>query len=556
MNSRTLVRLLGLLVVVSMLLVACAPAATPAPAAPAAEPTKAPPTAATEPTKAPEPTAVPPTAVPEPTTAPAAAGEPKILRVRLYGDISNMDPAFVKSQNDWVVGNTILNGLVAYAPGSYDLVNELVESYEQSADGKTISFKLKPGIKWQKGYGEVTAEDVKFSFERIANPDLKSPYADDWKTLDHVEVTDTYSGKIILKEPFAPLWHSTLPVTSGRILPKKYVEEVGAEKFATEPIGTGPYMFKEWKPKEAVVVVRNPDYYGEPGYWDEIHFIPIDDDNAAEIALEAGELDFTRIGIGSVDRFSANANFSVVKKPSLRYRWIGMDVENPKLQDINVRQAIRYAIDVPSILKVAYMGQVEQEKTLVPPGLVGYWADAPTYQQDLAKAKEYMAKAGLTSLDLRMDIQDTAEYRAWAEVAQQNLKEIGINLTINPMDSTSFWDIGTGDKGKEVELFAQNYSMQPDPAWAAMWFTCEQIGVWNWQRWCDKDWDALYQKGLVTLDEQERSQVYIDMEKIWDSEAHAIWITHGVLAYAHNPAIAPAVSPHGEPQVQFFKPAK
>ncbi len=542
MKPRNLLLFVNLLIVGSLLLVSCSvpaaaptvPAATQAPAEPAA-------------TQAPEPTQAPPTAAP---------AEPKVLRVRLYGDIKNMDPAFVSSQNDWVVGNTILNGLVSYGPDSYEVVNELAESIEQSADGLSISFKLKPGILWQKGYGEVTAEDVKFSYERIANPELASPYADDWKTLDHVEVVSTYEGKIILKEPFAPLWHSTLPVTSGRILPKKYVEEVGMEKFATEPIGSGPYMFKSWTPKQEVVVVRNPDYYGPTPDWDEIRFIPIEDDKTAEIALEAGELDFSRIAVASYERFASDANFGVVKKPSLRYRWIGMDVENPKLQDINVREAIRYAIDVPSILKVAYMGQAEQETTLVPPGLVGYWAEAPRYARDVDKAKEYMAKAGITSLDLRMDIQDTTEYRAWAEIAQQNLKDIGINLTINPMDSSSFWSIGEGDKGKEVELFAMSYSMQPDPAWAAMWFTCAQVGVWNWQRWCDEEWDSLYNKGLVTLDDAERGQIYIDMEKIWDQAAHAVWITHGVSTFAYSPKIVPATSPHGEPQAQYFTPAK
>ncbi len=545
MKLRQMARPVVFLVILSVLLAACgAPAApTAAPAAPAAaQPAAAAPTAA-------------PTAAP---AAPAAAApaEPKILRVRLYGDIKNMDPAFIGSQNDWVVGNTMLNGLVSYAPNSYELINELAESIEQSENGLEITFRLKPGIKWQKGYGEVTAEDVKFSFERIADPELQSPYLDDWKTLDRVEVTDTYSGKIILKEPFAPLWYSTLPVTSGRILPKKYVEEVGMEKFAAEPIGTGPYMFQEWKPKEEIVVVRNPDYYGEPAYWDEIHFLPIEDDKAAEIALEAGELDFARISIASVERFESDPNFGLMKKPSLRYRWIGMNVENPKLQDINVRQAIRYALDVPAMLKVAYLGQAELETTLVPPGLVGHWSDAPKYERDVEKAREFMAKAGITSLDLRMDIQDTSEYRVWAEIAQQNLKDIGINLTINPMDSSSFWSIGEGDKGKEVELFGMSYSMQPDPAWAAMWFTCEQVGVWNWQRWCNEEWDALYDKGLVTLDEAERNQIYIDMEKIWDSEAHAVWITHGVYAYAYSTAIAPAVTPHGDPQVQFFGPAQ
>ena len=222
----------------------------------------------------------------------------------------------------------------------------------------------------------------------------------------------------------------------------------------------------------------------------------MEDDKTAEVALEAGEIDFGRVSTASIQRYESSADVKLLRKPSLRYRWIGMNVENPKLQDINVRQAIRYALDVPGMVKATYMGQADVEYALIPPGLIGYWKDAPQYERDVAKAKEYMQKAaGVDSLDLQIDIQDTTEYRSWAEIAQQNLKDIGINLTINPMDSSAYWSFGEGEKGKEVELFSGNYSMQPDPSWATMWFTCAQVGVWNWERWCNKEYDELPRQG-------------------------------------------------------------
>jgi peptide/nickel transport system substrate-binding protein len=109
-----------------------------------------------------------------------------------------------------------------------------------------IRFQLKTGIPWSDGFGEVTAEDVKFSYERIASPAMKSPYLVDWAKLDSVEVTGTHSGVIILKEPYMPLWESTLPTTSGIIPCKKAVEKLDGQRFTmTVPAISGPYRIQK-----------------------------------------------------------------------------------------------------------------------------------------------------------------------------------------------------------------------------------------------------------------------------------------------------------------------
>jgi peptide/nickel transport system substrate-binding protein len=491
------------------------------------------------------------TATPEPESA-----EPKILKVRLTGDIGNLDPAHRISMNDSVVINAVFNGLVRYAANSYDLDYQLAETLEQSEDGLEIYFKLREGVMWHKGYGELTAEDVKFSYERFQDPELAAAYADDWATLDHVEVIDKYSGKIILNEPFAPLWKSTLPVASGNIISKKQVEEIGHEAFATNIVGTGPYIFEEWKPKEMVILKRNPDYWGKAPYWDEIHLIPIEDDKTAEVALEAGEVHFAGISIPAVDRFEADPGFLVWRRPSLAWRWIAMNLDNPKLEDINVRKAIIYGLDVPSMLQAAFMGQAEQEFTLVPPGLVGHWADAPRYERDVAKAQEFMAAAGVDSLELTLAFMDTAETKTIAEIAQQNLAEIGIDLILEPLDSSTFWALTFDEQSLENDLILTRYTMQPDPSWATAWFTCDQIGVWNAQRWCNERYDELHKLGLVTMDDAERDKMYIEMQELWDEAAQTVWITHGAFIYAYTPDIAPATTPHGRPQFEMFGPAQ
>jgi peptide/nickel transport system substrate-binding protein len=522
MKKRTSWVLVSLLVIVSILTAACngGEEATTAP-----EPTDAPAAAATEaPTE--EPTE-------EPTEAPAEVEEPKIVRVAMGSDIASVDPSFITGGVENMVGEAILPSLVTADPVTHETVNDLAEWIEVSDDGLEISFKLKEGIMWQRGYGEVTAEDVKFSFERMIDEELGGWYFDDWSTLDHVEVTGKYEGTIILKELFAPLWTTTLPAYSGKVLPKAYIEEVGHEAFGTDPVGVGPYLFDEWVPLEKVVLKRDPNYYGDAPYYDEIHLLVIEDTQAAEAALEAGEIDFTFIELTSVERFEADPDFKVTVLPTLGYQWIGMNIENPKLEDINVRQAIRYAIDVPGIIQVAYDGLVDQSKTLIPPGVLGHWEDAPMYERDVDLAKEYMAKAGLESLDLRIDYDST--YPAFgpvAEVAQANLAEIGINLEISPVDSAAFWELGMGDEGINMELFVIGYSMYPDPMWASMWFVCDQVGVWNWMRWCSEEYDALYHESNTSLDPAERERIHAEMEQVWNDGVHTIWLTHGRSAWA------------------------
>ena len=258
-----------------------------------------------EPTKSEE-----PAKTEEPAEQPAEQGEtPKILTLRLVADIENLDPAFQPTWEDEYASNGVMQPLVGYKPGTWELENVLAESLEQSEDGLTIEFKLKEGIQFHGGYGELTAEDVKFSYERIADPDTESFYQIDWETLDHVEVTGPYTGEIILKESFAPLWNSTLPLVSSWVISKKAFEEMGGDEFALHPIGTGPYEFSEWVPNQRVVLTRFEDYWGEAPEWDELHYIPIVEDSAAEIALETGDIDFGSVSSAAVERFEADPNF-------------------------------------------------------------------------------------------------------------------------------------------------------------------------------------------------------------------------------------------------------
>ncbi len=482
----------------------------------------------------------------------------RILAVGMRTDILNLDPAFIDTCYDEYVSRTVLEGLIRFVGSTGETENYLAEWIKTSEDGLEIHFKLREGIMWHKGYGELTAEDVKYSYERYQDPELAAAYADDWAALDHVEINSKYEGTIVLKEPQATIWTTTLPLTSGSIVCKKQVEEIGNEKFSTDIVGTGPYIFDKWMPNEKVILKRNEEYWGELPFWEEIHLIPIVEAAAAEIALESGEIDFGEISITSVERFESNPDFEVMlNMPTCAFGWLGMNIENPKLQDINVRQAIRYAIDVPDILEATYLGKVKQAKAIIPPYILGYWDEAPLYERDLEKARSYMSKAGISSLDLELAVENLLEFRTWAEIIKENLAEIGINVSINVIDTSAFLSIGEGDSGKEVELFTMVFYGAPDPAWFVMWFISDQIGVWNWMRWSDPEYDALHKEGLATLDPERRAQIYINMQDLWDKAAHSVWIRHDSMVYAYPKKIAPVLYPNEcLPMFRYFKLAE
>ena len=197
---------------------------------------------------------------------PAGDGSPpprsaaaRTLRIRIEKDISALDPAHAGTRSEHAVVWALSNRLTMFKPtgDKWDWQPDLARELKQESDTR-VRFTLRPGVQWTNGFGEVTAEDVKYSFERYLDPNLKSGNAVDWKLLERVEVVDRHTGVIVLKAPFPALWISSLPRTSGAIVCKKAVEGAGGSYKNNPPATSGPYVLKEWRPKEVVILARNP----------------------------------------------------------------------------------------------------------------------------------------------------------------------------------------------------------------------------------------------------------------------------------------------------------
>ena len=170
--------------------------------------------------------------------AAAAAARPRAshaagdtLRVRSYSDLQVLDPAFILSAPETDIDECLFHKLITNTPGdTWEWELEAAASIE-APDDTHVTFTLKSGLGWTNGFGELTAHDVKYTYERVADPAVQSPYTEDWTTLDHVDVHDDRSGTIVLKEPYAPLWSTTLPALSGFILSKKAMESLAEHYF-------------------------------------------------------------------------------------------------------------------------------------------------------------------------------------------------------------------------------------------------------------------------------------------------------------------------------------
>ena len=489
-----------------------------------------------------------------------AANSDQVLQSRSYVDITSLDPSNYLNAVDEDVMGAIYSKLIYFKPGNkWEWELQAAESIEQ-IDATHIKFKLREGIKFSNGFGEMTTEDVKFSFERAAFGDNPAAAADWGGALKEVQIVDKYTGVIVLNKPYQPLWNLALSYAAGNIISKKAFESVGS--FTTNPpASSGPYTVKEWRPKQKVILQRNPNYYGEAAPYKEIHINQIDDEKTAEIAFEAGNLDVTRISMSSVQSYrkSPPKNSQLQVFPSLFYVWVGMNFDNPKLQDKRVRQAIQYAIDVPSILQASYFGEAQASTGIIAPGLIGHREKsliAPT--ADIQKAKALLAEAGVSNLELSIDVLNKATNVTTAQIVQALLSQIGIKVNINQHEAGSFWTLGSekaGDRWKNIELILNRYSMVPDPYYATVNFITSQKGKWNWERFANTEFDELNQQAQAELDIEKRSAMYQRMQDLMEESGAYRFLTHEAEPLAIRNTVSAGLRPDGRPLYRHFKPA-
>ncbi len=481
----------------------------------------------------------------------AEAADTKVLRIRSYTNYETLDPAFRLGAPESDIIDAVLLGLVTLTPGAtWGWERDAALAIEQ-ADPTHIRFQLRPGIPWTNGFGELTAEDVKFSYERVANPAAKSPYRGDWAKLDRVEITGRHAGVIVLKEPFVPLWSSTLPQTSSVIVCKKAVERMDGQRFTMDPgASCGPYRIRKWEPRAGITLERNPLWPGPKPPFEEIQAIPILDVNAAEIAYEAGQIDVTHVPMTSMPRLRAKlpANSTLDARPGLTYWWLGMQMESGIFSDVRVRKAVQLAVDVKTVLDGAFFGVAPRSTGIIAPGLTGHREKNLVPGPDLEKARKLLAEAGYPGgFKTEIGVRNSTEFINAAQVVAASLAKVGIQAEVVPFDSGVQKAMASDKSGgwKKMQMHVVRFSMQPDPSWATVWFTSAQIGEWNWERFSSKEYDSLHEQALLEPDAAKRQAMYVRMQDLMEESAAYVFLTHGVNAVLYRNHLKPALTPDG-----------
>lgn len=427
-------------------------------------------------------------------------------------DAKSLDPHGTNDQPSSRVGGQIYDRLVEQDL-NMNIKPGLAESWEQVDDVTTV-FHLRDGVKFHNGE-PLKASDVKFTLDRMkASPQVSHIIG----AISKVEVVDDKTVKIITEKPFGALT-SHLAHTAASILNEKAVTEKG-DAYGQNPVGTGPYKFSNWQAGDRIVLVQNEQYYKGPAKIKNVVFRNIPEGTNRTIGLETGEVDVA-YDLEPIDKdmVKNHKKLDYVEEPSLSMTYIGFNTQKDSLKNVDVRQAISYAIDVDSIIDAVYQGSAVKANSPIGPKVFGYNANAKGYEYNPEKAKELLAKAGYKNgLNIKLWTNDNPIRRDIATIVQDQLKQIGVNVTIETLEWGAYLD---GTARGEHDMFILGWvSVTGDADYGLypLFHSSTHGGAGNRSFYSNAKVDELLEKGKNSIDPEVRKKAYLEAQEIIQQE--------------------------------------
>lgn len=432
---------------------------------------------------------------------------------------TTMDPAMYQDAASSQVMTNVYETLVTYDAEYKNIIPCLAESWSCTEDLKEWTFKLKQGVRFHKTENqdarEMTADDVKYSFERTLQiSPMKRLFM-----LDHVDVVDTYTAKLVLNQPFAALL-SVLTDVGSAVIPKEDAEKWGKD-FSQHPVGTGPYKMSEWVKDSHMSFTRYNDYWDKERlpHPEKITFRYIVNKNAMTTALLSKQVHLTReVMDQDVQKIEESKEHHVVKGTPCNVYAFYMNSVNGPTVDPKVRELFFRAVDVSQIAKALFPNSSgEAAYGPIPPGSWGYNPDVksfyPSYDPEKAKAllTELGKKPG--ELKLRITTSEDERRKKAAVIAQAMLKKIGVEVEVQSLEWGSF--MGVASKA-EADIYAIGWTWYPDPFFYLYYmFHSEKKGSYgNGGAYNNPEVDKLLALGASVADQEARTAHYRKVEEL------------------------------------------
>ena len=432
------------------------------------------------------------------------------MTVTYKDDVSTLDPAIGYDWQNWSMIKSLFDGLMDYVPGTTELRPDLAESYEISEDGKVFTFKLRQGVKFHNGR-ELTAEDAKYSIERVVNPTTQSPGAGFFSTikgfedasagkaegLSGITVQDPHTIRFELTRPDATFLH-VMALNFAHVVPKEEVEKHGAD-FGKNPVGSGAFKLAEWTLGQRLVFERFADYWNEGlPKLDRITFEVGQEPVVALLRLQNGEIDVPGDGIPPAKfvEVTNDPNFKdlIIQGGQLHTGYVTMNVKMAPFDKVEVRKAVNMAINKDRILRIINGRAVAANQPL-PPSMPGYAKDYAGYAYDPDGAKKLLEQAGLADgFSTELYVMNTDPQPRIAQAIQQDLKAIGITASIKSLAQANVIAAG-GEENQAPMIWSGGMAWIadfPDPSnFYGPILGCGGAvpGGWNWSWYCNEELD-------------------------------------------------------------------
>jgi len=432
----------------------------------------------------------------------------------IYQQPETLDPYNTNVTMTTAVTKSFYEGLFQFDKHLH-VKHVLAESHEISKDGKIYTFNLRAGVKFHDGT-DFDAEAVKVNLERARNPENRLLRAMQFSPIARIEVVDPLTVRITLKEPFGPFLNALAHPSAAMISPaalQKYGRDI-----ALHPVGTGPFIFAEWKQTEAIVG-KKFDGYWKPGYpkVDQVTWKPVTENNSRAAMLQTGEAHFAyTLPYEQAARLQKIDHLEVVSSPSIIQRFLALNLLQKPFDDLKVRQAIGYAINKQALAKVAFNGYATPARGFVPDG-IQYALDMEPIAYDVQKAKALLEEAGYPNgfESVLWSGYANSTSQKVIQFVQQQLAQIGIKVSVQTLEP-----------GQRVELV----DAWPDPAtaklrlyyigWAAStgeadWALRPLFGSQSWSPklannsfYSNAAFDDAIAQALVTVDSDAKAALY------------------------------------------------